>query len=212
MSMTIASIDFVASSTTPTSRIRRHTTVAGRTRAARVFALAVLLIVSGCTTSTITPELVTTPPQTYSTVAVGEITMEGDLWHHLIPHFRHGMLNALRESEAFANTVELEEGTPLQEGIIVTGEISEVDEGSAAARWIVGFGAGRAKARGNFTIRDSNGVELARFGARQAYSGGAGIGGASFVSMEQLLSKLGESTAGSVIRWSKGEPLEPPRE
>lgn len=47
---------------------------------------------------------------------------------------------------------------------------------------------------------------------RQAYSGGAGIGGASFVSMEQLLSELGETTAGSVVRWSKGEPLQPPRE
>jgi hypothetical protein len=74
-----------------------------------------------------------------------------------------------------------------------------VDEGSAAARFIIGFGAGRAKARGIFEIHDSNGVALARFEAREAYSGGAGIGGASFVSMEQLLSKLGESTVKSVV-------------
>lgn len=184
----------------------------GNNLAMNALGLVALLIITGCTTTTITPAVVTEPPQTYSTVAVGKITLKGELWQNLVPHFRQGMLTAFRESEAFANTVTLGEGTPPPGAIIVSGEIDQVDEGNAAARAIIGFGAGRAKARGNFEIRDANGVELARFEARQAYSGGAGIGGFSLVSMEQLLTKLGGATAGTVIRWSKGEPLQPPRE
>ena len=186
--------------------------IAPRHKLARLAGLVALLIVTGCTTTTITPELVTKPPQTYSTVAIGEITMKGELWHNLIPHFKQGMLTKLKESNVFAKTVALDAGSIPQDAIIVSGEINEVNEGSAAARFIIGFGAGRARAQGNFQIHDTNGEALARFGAREAYSGGAGIGGATFVSMEQLLSKLGESTAGSVIRWSKGEPLKPPQE
>ncbi|NKB50164.1 MAG: DUF4410 domain-containing protein [Alphaproteobacteria bacterium] len=175
-------------------------------------ALAAIVVVTGCTTSTITPDLVTKPPQTYGTVVVGDITLKGELWQNLVPHFKDGMLKTLKESDAFANAVVLSEGTPPSDAIIVSGEITNVDEGNAAARAIIGFGAGRARAGGSFNISDSEGVALARFGARQAYSGGAGIGGFNLLSMEQLLSKLGEATAGSVIRWSKGEPLEPPRE
>jgi len=157
-------------------------------------------------------ELVTKPSQVYGTVVVGEIEMQGELWRHLVPHFEAGLVKGLRESKVFAKTIAPGSESVPPEAIIVSGKIINVDEGSAAARFFIGFGAGRAKAKGVFEIHDSNGVVLARFGAREAYSGGAGIGGASFVSMEQLMSKLGESTAGSVVRWSKGESLKPPRE
>ena len=196
----------------PISRAQSGQRVAHRNGLKGALGLVALIVVTGCTTTTITPALVSKPSQTYSTVAVGEITLKGELWQNLVPHFRQGMITAFRESEAFANTVALDEGTPPPGAIIVSGEINQVDEGNAAARVIIGFGAGRAKARGNFEIRDTDGVELARFEARQAYSGGAGIGGFSLLSMEQLLTKLGEATAESVIRWSKGEPLQPPQE
>lgn len=195
-----------------TRRPRTGKGTAACTNRAKLLGFAALLVVAGCTTTTITPELVTKPSQTYATVAVGEISMQGDLWQNLVPHFEAGLVKGLRESKVFAKTVAPGESTLPPEALIVSGKIINVDEGSAAARFIIGFGAGRAKARGIFELHDSNGVTLARFEAREAYSGGAGIGGASFVSMEQLLSKLGESTAKSVVRWSQGKPLQPPRE
>lgn len=208
----IMSLVFTMVPTALTGRPRTGKGTAARTNRAKLLGFAALLLVAGCTTTTITPELVTKPSQTYATVAVGEISMQGDLWKNLIPHFEAGLVKGLRESKVFAKTVAPGESTLPPEALIVSGKIINVDEGSAAARFIIGFGAGRAKARGIFEIHDSNGVALARFEAREAYSGGAGIGGASFVSMEQLLSKLGESTAKSVVRWSQGKPLQPPRE
>ena len=99
---------------------------------------------------------------------------------------------------------------PAHEAIVVSGKLTEIDKGSTAARWIIGFGAGRAIARGTFEIKDAGGATLARFESRKAYSGGAGIGGANLLDMDDLVRKLGEETANSLIRWSNGEPLEPP--
>ena len=94
--------------------------------------------------------------------------------------------------------------------VVISGKLTEIDKGSTAARWIIGFGAGRAIARATFEIKDAGGVTLARFESRKAYSGGAGLGGANLLDMDDLVRKLGEETANSLIRWSNGEPLEPP--
>lgn len=83
---------------------------AARTNRA-LLGFAALLVVAGCTTTTITPELVTKPSQTYATVAVGEISMQGDLWQNLIPHFEAGLVKGLRESKVFAKTVAPGEST-----------------------------------------------------------------------------------------------------
>lgn len=61
-----------------------------------------------------------------------------------------------------------------------------------------------------FEIADAQGITLTRFSGRKAYSGGVGIGGFDMLDMDELMSELGVATAESVIRWSKGESLEPP--
>ena len=91
---------------------------------------------------------------------------------------------------------------------IVSGTITEIDRGSAAARFIIGFGAGRAIARGTFEIHVASGLTLAKFESRKSYSGGAGIGGADMVSMKELVQQLGAETANVVTRWTKGQRLD----
>lgn len=177
-------------------------------------ALAAMLLVGlgACTTATITPEFVKPAKQTVHTVAIGDITTDEELWQLYIPHFRHGLINKLNESDAFEEVLETAPETMLPGAVLITGKLTEIDKGSAAARWIIGFGAGREKARGEFQISDDAGLALARFQSWKAYSGGAGIGGAGFVDIEDLVEELGQQVAGSVIRWSRGEPLEPPNE
>ena len=97
-----------------------------------------------------------------------------------------------------------------QSAILVTGRINSIDEGSAAARFLIGFGAGRAKARGTFAIHDAGNKSLAKFQTWESYSGGAGIGGMDMVQMEEILERLGRETAKTVVRWSQGKDLRPP--
>ncbi len=180
----------------------------------RLYALCVVgtLALAGCTTTTIESQVMQKPAGTYDAVVVGDLKIEGELWQHLLPHFRHGMVQKLRESKAFGKVLVAKKNLSLvvpPSSVVVSGRITKIDKGSAAARILIGFGAGRAKARGEFTIRDSAGNTLVKFGAEESYAGGAGIGGWNMVEMEELVERLGASTAETVARWSKGEDLKP---
>jgi len=173
--------------------------------------VAIVVLLGACTTTTITPELVQpAPEQKIDTVVVAELTSEDELLELYIPHLRQGLVARLREAEDLREVIVGSASTAPPAAIVISGKLTEIDKGSTAARWIIGFGAGRAIARATFEIKDAGGVTLARFESRKAYSGGAGIGGANLLDMDDLVRKLGEETANSLIRWSNGEPLEPP--
>ncbi|MCZ6812819.1 MAG: DUF4410 domain-containing protein [Alphaproteobacteria bacterium] len=183
--------------------------------ASRWFRLApvvtIVVLLGACTTTTITPELVRpAPEQNIDTVVVAELTSEDELLELYIPHLRQGLVARLREAEDFKEVIVGSASPAPPAAIVISGKLTEIDKGSTAARWIIGFGAGRAIARATFEIKDAGGAILARFESRKAYSGGAGIGGANLLDMDDLVRKLGEETANSLIRWSNGEPLEPP--
>ena len=187
----------------------RNSLASGWFRLAPVVAIVVLL--GACTTTTITPELVQpAPEQKIDTVVVAELTSEDELLELYIPHLRQGLVARLREAEDFREVIVGSASPAPPAAIVISGKLTEIDKGSTAARWIIGFGAGRAIARATFEIKDAGGATLARFESRKAYSGGAGIGGANLLDMDDLVRKLGEETANSLIRWSNGEPLEPP--
>ena len=187
----------------------RNSSASGWFRLAPVVTIVVLL--GACTTTTITPELVqSAPEQKIDTVVVADLTSEDELLDLYIPHLRQGLVARLREAGDFREVIVGSASPVPPAAIVVSGKLTEIDKGSTAARWIIGFGAGRAIARATFEIKDAGGATLARFESRKAYSGGAGIGGANFLDMDDLVRKLGEETANSLIRWSNGEPLEPP--
>ncbi len=179
-------------------------------RSSSLALVATLMLVGACTTTTVTPELVTKPTKVYDTVVVGDVEIEGELSHHLLPHFRTGLVRQLKEEQAFKIVLNPAPNPIPKSAILVTGRITEIDKGSAAARFLIGFGAGRAKARGTFAIHDASKRTLAKFQTWESYSGGAGIGGWDMVQMEELLERLGKETAKSVVRWSQGKDLKPP--
>ena len=91
---------------------------------------------------------------------------------------------------------------------MLSGKITEVNKGSEALRWIVGFGAGRARVSGSFTISNTIGETLAKFDALEAYAGGLGIGGPGFLDTEDLMRRFGKTIAEKTVQWSRGEKIE----
>ena len=169
----------------------------------------VLALVTSCTTTTISPEYSKPSENKYDIAAVGEVTVTDKLWDGLIPYFRRGFRDQLSKDKTFVSVSEDPPSAPVTAStLILSGTITEIDRGSAAARFIVGFGAGRAIARGTFEIHDASGLALAKFESRKSYSGGAGMGGADMVSMEELVQQLGAETANVVTRWTKGQRLD----
>jgi Domain of unknown function (DUF4410) len=170
--------------------------------AALVLAGAVTL--SGCTGTTVRPSM---PHQevarTYSTVAVGEIAGSDELWHNYTVEIRRELASELIATKAFSQVLD-PMPTPLPADILlVSGHITEVEKGNAAARWLVGFGAGRAHLTAEFELKDAGGTHVGTYSVRKTYAGGAGIGGAGFLDMDDLAKKLGKDAADSLAQWAK---------
>lgn len=176
-----------------------------------VLLLAVGIFLSSCTTTTITPEVVNAPKRDYHKVVIRDIGATDQLWESRLPYLRRALVAKLRENEQITEVFDPAPEAVPEDAIVISGDVTEIDKGNKALRFIIGFGAGRSKAAGTFSIHDAQGTVLARFESRKAYSGGAGIGGFDMLDMDEMMEELGEETALSIIRWTKGEPLEPPK-
>lgn len=170
--------------------------------------LVILMAAIGCTIKQVQPEIYISPEKPCSAVALGDITIEDNLREYLIPFFRRGFVDRLKAKKAFETVFDTAPEALGESSVVVCGNITKIDKGSTALRWIVGFGAGKAKAVGDFEIRDSTGQILARFHGQESYLGGLGIGGAGFLDMEDLMRKFGETIADKTIQWSRGEKFE----
>ncbi len=91
--------------------------------------------------------------------------------------------------------------------IILEGTITEVEKGSAAARFWVGMGAGQQRALGEFAVLSPEGTKLVTFIARKSYLGGTGIGGGDMMKVEDLVGQLGQLVAETTDKWLRGEKI-----
>jgi hypothetical protein len=163
---------------------------------------------SACTTTTIKPAAVQTPSEHYQNIAVGEVTAKDALWNDYAIELRRGLIAALIKSNKFAQVLDPAPQPLPPSTILVTGQVTEADKGDAALRWIIGFGAGRAHVSGDFQLVDGANNIVAQFSTRKAYSGGAGIGGAGFVDLDDLAKQAGEEAASAIAKWSETGELE----
>ncbi len=92
--------------------------------------------------------------------------------------------------------------------IMLTGDITKLSEGNRAMQYLIGFGAGASKAEGVFKLIEPGGKVLYQFLASTSYAGGLGIGGVSFLSMNDLLDRLASSVAEQTTKFVRGEPLQ----
>lgn len=168
--------------------------------------LAILYLIiacemTGCTSKDVRSELLTAPSQKYSVIVVGNVTIEDKLWDNLILDFRRGLVQGLTAQKDF-EVVNYPVSEKLAESsLFLSGKITEVNKGSTALRWIVGFGAGRATVRGVFEICGRDGAELVKFEAQESYAGGVGAGGADYYGIEDLMQRLGKTVAKKTVRW-----------
>ena len=179
-----------------------------RSKSALVALLTLILLLGGCTTTTLEQATVVGPRPQSTTIAIGDVLVSDELWQSYALHVRRGLTDQLAKSQAFSQIIN-PAPNPIPIGsIVLTGHLTEADKGSMAARFIIGFGAGRARAAASFRIADNQGAVLAEFVERKAYSGGVGIGGLNMLDMEDLMYKLGQEAAETVAAWAQTGKLQ----
>lgn len=166
-------------------------------------------VVAGCTFSGVKPLLVSPPPKSApTTLILGEIRVGNPLWESARPHFRRGVSDWYTRNGGFQSVLTEPPAAPVPDSITLTGTITDLDKGSTALRILVGMGAGQAQVKGVFQILGPDGAVLTEFTARESYLGGAGIGGAGLLDMDDLVRRFAETAAETTRKWARGEAIE----
>jgi len=172
--------------------------------ARRTFSLLTLLLLIGCTTTTVQPQLLQQPAAAYRVIAVGAVSAsDEDLGHTAAVLARRSLLAELIKSQQFVEVLNLVPNPPQPGTLLTSGKVTEIDKGSTALRFLIGFGAGRARLAGDFKLSDTGGSTLAQFSVSKEYSGGAGMRGADLVDMDALATQLGEAAANAIVNWAQ---------
>ena len=170
--------------------------------------LGAVLLLSGaaCTTVTITPDVAAPPNiQSYRSVTLAAVDAQQPQDAYLVQFFREGFVRRLNELKAFDSVSDNSASSPGPGTLVVRATLVEVDKGDVALRLFVGMGAGREHVGAQLVIKSADGNTVGSFKVRKAYSGGAGIGGASFIDVEDLTKQVGEQAAQSLVDWSQGK-------
>lgn len=92
-------------------------------------------------------------------------------------------------------------------GLIVSGRFTELNPGSRAKRYVVGFGAGKSAVAVAGEVADNAGTLLAKFQQRRVASMGM-FGGDSVKKMRDDCENIGEDLASFLSAWAKGQKLD----
>jgi len=113
----------------------------------------------------------------------------------------------LKEFGPFSDVSFVEgDGAPPAGAIVVEGKFVELDPGSRAKRYFVGYGAGKSGVKVVGSMKSADGSMLASFEQRRV--GVMGVGGGD--SMDKLVGdtkSIGEDLAKFLSEWAKGKKL-----
>ncbi|MFN2447255.1 MAG: DUF4410 domain-containing protein [Vicinamibacterales bacterium] len=92
-------------------------------------------------------------------------------------------------------------------GLIVGGHFTELNPGSRAKRYVVGFGAGKSAVAVEGDVKDAAGTLFAKFRQRRIAAMGM-FGGDSVKKMREDCKNIGEDLAAFLSAWAKGQKLD----
>jgi len=112
----------------------------------------------------------------------------------------------LKETKAFSEVSVLDGGSVPAGALVVEGKFTEMDPGSRAKRYLVGFGSGKSGVTAEGSVKAADGTLLATFTQRRI--GVMGVaGGDSMKKLEGDTRNIGEDLAKFLSAWAAGKKL-----
>jgi len=152
--------------------------------------VSVLAVVSGCSTTAITPISSHPPTAHYQAIAIGEI--------EATPYtaaFRRSVVQRLKESNAFVQILDPSPKPLPGSTVELTGKLGYDIGGS-----VIGYCCLPAYAAGHFYLKDEKGTVFGEFIARRDTNYGL----YNDAKMTGLFRGLGDAVADAVARWVRG--------
>jgi hypothetical protein len=116
-------------------------------------------------------------------------------------------VSAVKESGAFTNVSVIDPAAkPPADALIVEGKFTELDPGSRAKRYLVGFGSGKSAVSVEGTVKSADGTLIASFKQRRVGVMGM-AGGDSIGKLSSDAKNIGEDVAKFVTAWSRDQKL-----
>ena len=116
-----------------------------------IFVIAAM-IVSGCTLAAIEADRdrALAPRDKPRFIVLGHISTADPAWEPYRQHFAQGFTEWFKNNPGVPDALTDRAASFPDDAVLLTGGITDIDEGNPALRWLVGMGAGRVQVRGDF--------------------------------------------------------------
>ncbi len=179
-----------------------------------VVALAFVIVLSGCSTST-EVKSASAPPADVRLIAVDRIHAASPEWERLARRLRQDLVRALdRDAKGVAVTQSVPPRLP-PDAVVIAGSLEEAESGNELFSTLIGYGVGGASLTGHFTVHGTDGVTLADFettvsdddpAAESVIVGGFGTH-MQPVYLDDLTETLADEVAALILDWTAGAGL-----
>ena len=169
---------------------------------------AALCVLASCTTDRTEPMLQAAPPPPGRPVFVETFTAAEPAWERLARRLRSRLTDELSRTGEVALITTRPSAVPAQRPLVVSGELVAVDNGSEAARFLVGIGFGSPSLRARVRVVDAGGQPVLEFDQTRTSRDGNGFAGHwNPIDMDEEIDALAAASAATVARWLEGQTL-----
>ena len=169
---------------------------------------AAVCVLGACTSDRTDPVVQTAPPPLGKTVAVAAFVPAEPAWTRLARRLSRQLTEELsRTGKVTLITAQPRPG-PAQRPLVLSGQLVAVDEGSEAARFLIGMGLGSPTLRAHVRVVDADGQPVLEFDQTRTSRAGSGLAAHwTPIDMDSEIDALAAATAATVARWLGGQTL-----
>ena len=169
---------------------------------------AALCVLASCTTDRTQPMLQAAAPPPGRPVFVEAFTAADPAWERLARRLRSRLTDELSRTGEVALITARPSAVPAQRPLVVSGELVAVDEGSEAARFLVGMSLGSLSLRARVRVVDAGGQPVLEFDQTRTSRDGSGLAAHwNPIDMDDEIDALAAASAATVARWLGGQTL-----
>jgi hypothetical protein len=165
-------------------------------------------VLASCTTERTEPLLQAAPPPLGHAIMVDAFVPAEPAWERLARRLRSQLTDELSRTGEIALITAQPRAAPAPKTLVLSGYLVAVDEGSEAARFLIGMGLGSPSLRARVRVVDAGGQPVLEFDQMRTPEAASGFAAHwDPIDMDNEIDALAAAAAATIARWLIGETL-----